>query len=68
MRLRLSSLIVLSALTLDVRAQSGAETYGRDVYWNATPNDVNSLLKSLKELADINYNMDVRSLAQVSPG
>lgn len=66
MWLRLSSLIVLSALTLDVRAQSGAETYGQDVYWNATPNDVNSLLKSLKELADINYNMDVRSLGQVS--
>jgi hypothetical protein len=47
-------------------AQSGAELYGRDVYWNATPNDVNNLLKSMKEQADANFQMDIRTLAEVS--
>lgn len=47
--------------------QSAADEYGADIYWNATPNDVNNLLKNLKDLADINYNMDARHLDQVSP-
>ena len=48
-------------------AQSAKEVYGSDIYWNATPNDVNNLLKNLQELSDINYNMDLRYLKEVSP-
>jgi len=49
------------------RAQeSAAQAYGRDVYWNATPNDVNNLLKSMKEQVDADYHMDIRTLAQIS--
>lgn len=47
-------------------AQSGREKYGDDIYWNATPNDVNNLLKTMKEQADANFQMDIRSLAEVS--
>ena len=46
--------------------QSAKEIYGADIYWNATPNDVNHLLRNLKDLADINYNMDLRHLDQIS--
>ena len=46
--------------------QAGADEYGKDIYWNATPNDVNNLLKNLQKKGDISYNMDVRSLSQVS--
>lgn len=35
--------------------------------WAATPNDVNNLLKSMKNMIDINYAMEVRSLGQISP-
>ena len=48
-------------------AKSGADLYGADVYWNATPNDVNNLLKGMKQQADANFQMDVRTLAQISP-
>jgi hypothetical protein len=47
-------------------AQSGAETYGADVYWNATPNDVNNLLKEMKGQIDANFQMDIRTLDEVS--
>lgn len=47
-------------------AQSGAATYGKDVYWNATPNDVNNLMKQLTELADVSYNMEIKSMSQIS--
>jgi hypothetical protein len=30
--------------------KSGEELYGKDVYWNATPNDVNNLLKTMTRL------------------
>ncbi len=48
-----------------VRGQ-GAEQYGRDVYWNATPNDINNLLKSLAQEADAHYQMEIKELYQVS--
>lgn len=48
-------------------AQDAKQDYGADIYWNATPNDVNNLLKNLKDFADINYNMDVKFLDQISP-
>jgi len=35
-------------------------------YWNATPNDVNNLLKSMKDMIGVNYNMQIRSLDEVS--
>lgn len=46
--------------------QSGKEAYGNDIYWNATPNDVNNLLRSMKEQVDANFQMDIRTLAEVS--
>jgi len=48
------------------RAQPGAERYGRDVYWNATPNDVNNLLKNMKDAASADFRMDVRELHEIS--
>ncbi|NQU38383.1 MAG: DUF4159 domain-containing protein [Lentisphaerae bacterium] len=36
-----------------------------DRYWNATPNDVNNLLKSMKGKIDTDYAMDVKSIAEV---
>jgi len=47
-------------------AQSGAETYGQDVYWNATPNDINNLLKGMKDSAGADFRMDVRTLGEIS--
>lgn len=46
--------------------QTGKETYGDDIYWNATPNDVNNLLKSMKSQVDANFQMDIRTLGEVS--
>lgn len=60
------SAALLLVSSLSAPAQSGAELYGNDVYWNATPNDVNNLLKSMKEQADANFQMDIRTLAEVS--
>ena len=47
-------------------AQNGKDLYGADVYWNATPNDVNNLLKGMKEQTDANFQMDIRTIAEVS--
>ena len=47
-------------------AQSAKDVYGSDIYWNATPNEVNNLLKNLKDFADINYNMDARFLGEIA--
>lgn len=66
---QIALLVILSAAMLctSSRAQeSAAQAYGRDVYWNATPNDVNNLLKSMKEQVDADYHMDIRTLAQVN--
>ena len=63
-------MVALACLALSpwrTTAQSAKDIYGGDIYWNATPNDVNGLLKNLKELSDINYNMDVRFLREISP-
>jgi len=45
---------------------SGEELYGPDVYWNATPNDVNNLLKTMKDQTDANFQMDIRAMENVS--
>ena len=47
-------------------AQTGKELYGSDIYWNATPNDVNNLLKKMKSQTDANFQMEVRTFGQVS--
>ncbi len=67
-RMSKTGALIIMALILPWAApgQSAKETYGGDIYWNATPNDVNHLLRNLKDLADINYNMDVRYLGQIS--
>ncbi len=59
-------LLAIAPLAPPASAQSAKDIYGNDVYWNATPNDVNNLLKNLKEFADISYNMDVKGLGQIS--
>lgn len=46
--------------------QSAKELYGNDIYWNATPNDVNNLLKSMKDQVDANFQMDARPLSKIS--
>jgi hypothetical protein len=47
-------------------AQTGKELYGADIYWNATPNDVNNLLRRMKSQTDANFQMEIRTLEQVS--
>jgi len=37
-----------------------------DADWNATPNDVNNLLKSMKEMIDVNYSVQVATLGEVA--
>ena len=48
------------------QAQNAKELYGKDIYWNATPNDVNNLLKSMKDQVDANFQMDARPLSKIS--
>ncbi len=55
----------LAAVTVAV-GQPGAERYGRDVYWNATPNDINNLLSGMKDTASADFRMDVRQLHEIS--
>lgn len=53
----------LSMLAVTASAQSPR---GRvDQYWNVTPNDVNNLLKSMKNMIGVNYNMQIASLGEV---
>ncbi len=59
-------LVVLLAPAPLALGQTGVETYGKDIYWNATPNDVNNLLKSMKSQVDANFQMDIRTLGEVS--
>jgi hypothetical protein len=47
--------------------QTGKDEYGQDIYWNATPNDVNNLLKGMKSQVDANFHMDIRTMDEVSP-
>mgnify|MGYP001825467929 CR=1 FL=1 len=59
--------VLLLAMAMQGQGQgTGKDTYGKDVYWNATPNDVNNLLKSMKSQVDANFQMDIRTLGQVS--
>jgi hypothetical protein len=51
---------VLLSLVLSASAQ------GDDADWNATPNDVNNLLKSMKEMIDVNYSVQVATLGEVA--
>ncbi|MDD2599463.1 MAG: DUF4159 domain-containing protein [Kiritimatiellae bacterium] len=37
-----------------------------DIDWNATPNDVNNLLKSMKEMIDVKYSVQVATLSEVA--
>lgn len=47
-------------------AQSAKDVYGDDIYWNATPNDVNNLLKGMKSQVDANFQMDIRTMPEIS--
>lgn len=47
-------------------AQDAQEMYGSDIYWNATPNDINNLLKNMSQQVDADFQMDVRTLEQVN--
>ncbi|MBT7300034.1 MAG: DUF4159 domain-containing protein, partial [Victivallales bacterium] len=60
------ALAVAVSVPMQATAQgSAAEIYGRDVYWNATPNDINNLLKGMKDQVDADYHMEIRTLAEV---
>lgn len=37
-----------------------------DSDWNATPNDVNNLLKSMKDMINVNYSVQVATLEEIS--
>jgi Domain of unknown function (DUF4159) len=50
----------------EASAQTGKDLYGSDIYWNATPNDVNNLLRKMKSQTDANFQMEVRTLGQIS--
>jgi hypothetical protein len=58
-RVRLGWVLAVGA----VMAVSGQD---EDLDWNATPNDVNNLLKSMKEMIDVNYSVQVATLEEVS--
>ena len=60
-------LAALSTLGTAMAQEDAAEAYGPDIYWNATPNDINNLLKNMKDQQDADYSMDVRTLAEVDP-
>lgn len=60
------SLIVLLMAAYTCHAQTGAEIFGADVYWNATPNDINNLLKGMKDAAGADFRMDIRRLNEIS--
>jgi len=40
--------------------------YG-EIDWNARPNDLNNLLNALKAMADVNYDCDHKSFAEIDP-
>jgi pimeloyl-ACP methyl ester carboxylesterase len=37
------------------------------VDWNARPNDLNNLLKSMKQLINVDFSMEIKSIDQISP-
>lgn len=59
MKYVLLSVFGLMAVLSTVSAQD-------DLDWNATPNDVNNLLKSMKDMIDVNYSVQVATLSEVS--
>ncbi len=36
------------------------------VDWNARPNDLNNLLKSMKQLINVDFSMEVKSIDEIS--
>lgn len=59
-------LFVCCYTATETGAQTGAERYGRDVYWNATPNDINNLLTGMKDSASADFRVDIRTLDDIS--
>lgn len=59
-------LVVFIVSPRAIAQQSAKELYGADIYWNATPNDINNLLKTMKAQTDANFQMDIRTLGQIS--
>ena len=66
LRAAMMAMLLAACLPQRAAAQSGKDLYGADVYWNATPNDVNNLLKGMKAQTDANFQMDIRTWAQIS--
>jgi len=68
-------LIMFSCLVMgmgsEVRAQAAKEAAKdgtrENERWNATPNDINNLLKSAQNLINANYSMEVKTLDELSP-
>ncbi|MEO6738985.1 MAG: hypothetical protein ABIP20_01960, partial [Chthoniobacteraceae bacterium] len=59
----LAILLALAALLPQAAfsQKTGKDIYGADVYWNATPNDVNNLLSQMKQQVEANFQMDIRT-------
>jgi hypothetical protein len=68
---RLCATVALLSLWVAACAPAFGQKPGKeredDIYWNATPNDVNNLLRSMKQQVNANFQMDIRTLADVSP-
>ena len=54
---------LLLCLATTVLSAPGAGSGDKE--WNATPNDVNNLLKSMKDLINVSYKTEVASLDQI---
>jgi len=60
-------LALLCALLLALPATGrGERNRPSHATWNSTPNDINNLLKSVKDLVDAHYSMELKSVDQLS--
>lgn len=64
-KLRSSTKIIACVISLLIHG-SALVNAQINQYWNATPNDVNNLLKSMKDMIGVNYNMQIKSLGEVT--
>ena len=67
MKTRVSSPAKRYALVLLPALLAATCGYAQDnARWNATPNDINNLLKAVKGLVDANYAMDMKSVGELN--
>ena len=56
---------VFAGMVCLLTALAGNAAQDKDNEWNATPNDVNNLLKSMKGMIGVNYNTQIASLEEI---